>query len=602
MDTVVREKIHFLARERIMKKTILISAILMFSASGHATCPTGDLSGDCFVGLADLAVIANQWMMGGIRDIVFVDIPSGTFQMGDSFNEGQGGELPVHAVTLSSFKMSKYEVTNAQYAEYLNAADAQALLKVSDGIVYAASDDANSLPFFNTHSYDPEGQIDYDGSSFSVRLKSDRDMSNDPVVQVSWYGAKAFCDYYGYRLPTEAEWEYAARGGLSGKRFPWDDTINHNYANYRAYGSGYTYDTSPYTNPAFHPTWNDGIHPYTSPVGRFFANGYGLYDMAGNAREWCFDWYGNYPSSPQTNPTGSISGEVRTVRGASWYGFANVARVASRDYWDPISPHDAVGFRCCALGFVAELQHQAQFHHIGVALDMFNANLYGTYPPSNDNSIPPVNPVDDTPYGGAQKLAEALVGWDMLGFHPDSAFLSDGSDGAGNLVYDPTGDNGHQNIDERDGPFIELHKSEAFRIGDIYVNTGSFNPHNFVLCDTYKKVRHSGKKTGMPILYYRARTKHYDQDWDNVDGIEDDIYYYPDNENLLNLGAPDDGALIHPIADGVGNDYEDFENMILNDAFTTINRPYRANSYILISAGRDGIYGTDDDKTNFDKN
>ena len=150
-----------------MKKTILISAILMFSASGHATCPTGDLSGDCFVGLADLAVIANQWMMGGIRDIVFVDIPSGTFQMGDSFNEGQGGELPVHAVTLSSFKMSKYEVTNAQYEQF---------------------------------------DIKHQLLRGKLRFSIDDD---EAVVFVDWHDAKAFCDWLSekehlpYRLPTE---------------------------------------------------------------------------------------------------------------------------------------------------------------------------------------------------------------------------------------------------------------------------------------------------------------------------------------------------------------------------------------------------------------
>ncbi|MCD6392568.1 MAG: type II secretion system protein [Planctomycetes bacterium] len=263
-----------------------------------------------------------------------------------------------------------------------------------------------------------------------------------------------------------------------------------------------------------------------------------------------------------------------------------------------------------------ELQQKAQLHSIEVAIDMFAANSgFGTYPPSNDNSLPPVDLRDSTPYGGAQKLAEALVGWDLLGYHPKSSFLSDGSDGAANLVYDPTGANGRQNVEEREGPFIELENANAYMLGDIYANVQTFDPQNYVLCDVFAEkrtlaVNATSRKTGMPILYYRARTENFDQDWDsavvgpsNPGGIEDDIYYYRDNENLLNLGAPDDGTLIHPIADGVGTDYQDFEDMILNDQIdpTLIQRPYRAGSYILISAGKDGRYGTADDITNFTK-
>jgi len=111
----------------------------------------------------------------------------------------------------------------------------------------------------------------------------------------------------------------------------------------------------------------------------------------------------------------------------------------------------------------------------------------------------------------------------------------------------------------------------------------------------------------MPILYYRARTEWYDQSWNSAaqnmpGGIEDDIYYYPDNEELLLLGMPDDNTVRHPLADGT-TDWQDFEEMILNPQIprSTLRRPYRAGSYILISAGKDGLYGTGDDITNFDK-
>jgi formylglycine-generating enzyme required for sulfatase activity len=122
--------------------------------------------------------------------------------------------------------MSKYEITNGQYCEYLNSAY-PAEIKVAGGIVYAASDDPNSYPYCEMYSSRLFGVLDFSGGVFIVPSKSGRNMLNDPVVMVTWYGAKAFCDYYGYRLPTETQWEYAARGGLARKRFPWGDTINH---------------------------------------------------------------------------------------------------------------------------------------------------------------------------------------------------------------------------------------------------------------------------------------------------------------------------------------------------------------------------------------
>jgi formylglycine-generating enzyme len=133
----------------------------------------------------------------------------------------------------------------------------------------------------------------------------------------------------GYRLPTNTEWEYAARGGLSGKRFPWGDTINHSYANYRANGSAYSYDTSSYTDWTFHPSYDDGGYPYTSPAGSFSANGYGLYDMAGNVWEWCWD------------PSGSYRG----IRGGSWGDDAVLARCGSARWYSPDFADFNFGFR-----------------------------------------------------------------------------------------------------------------------------------------------------------------------------------------------------------------------------------------------------------------
>ncbi|MBE0536353.1 MAG: type II secretion system protein [Phycisphaerae bacterium] len=283
-----------------------------------------------------------------------------------------------------------------------------------------------------------------------------------------------------------------------------------------------------------------------------------------------------------------------------------------------------IGLLVPALNLVQDharnLQQRAQFHAIQVGIDMFVAESgYGTYPPSNENDFPPYDPIlgqDSFSYGGAQKLAEALVGYDLLGYHPQSSFRSDARSVDGSVtppqpyvVYpnNPT----RRDLEARIGPFLDLENANAFKIRDIYRTPTGLNPENYVLCDVYAKRRHSGKKTGMPILFYRARTEWYDQSYDspavpapaNMPGtIEDDIYYYPDNQELLLLGMPEDNTVRHELADGI-NDWQDFERMILNPQIPTnvLRRPYRAGSYILISAGKDGRYGTADDITNFDK-
>jgi sulfatase modifying factor 1 len=363
-----------------------------------AACPPADLTGDCIVDLADFAVISNQWLntqtnldplisqwLTGERlpgDMVI--IPGGNFQMGDSKSEGDSDER-VHTVTVDSFAMGKYEITNGQYCAFLKSAY-PSQLKVVSGVVYSTSDTGNSFPYCDTSPSSSYSQIAFLNNTFSVRTKSGRDMTNDPMVQVSWYGAVAYCNWRsqqagkptcyndfvnwtcdfskkGYRLATEAEWEYAARGGRSGSRFPWGDTISQTQANY--YSHDYSYDISP-VKYQYHPLWSDGVYPYTSPVGFFDgalkyktqynwagsvtsyqtasgANGYGLYDMAGNVWEWCHDWYGGYSSGSQTNPTGPGTGTYRIARGGSCGYVAFGCRVSDRIYGLP-GPGD-LGFR-----------------------------------------------------------------------------------------------------------------------------------------------------------------------------------------------------------------------------------------------------------------
>ena len=374
----------------LRKSAAVLIYFVVITISGVTTladCPSADLNGDCFVDFEDFAVlanqlsieydwedialIANQWLTTDPcvpDDMVY--IRDGEFEMGDHHGDGYSDELPVHAVLLDSFFTSKYEITNQQYCEYLNSAILAGDIKVVDGIVYGFKDTANSYPYCDTHSYSDYSQIDYNNVSktFSVRTKGERDMSDDPMVTVSWYGAAAYCNWrseqagyetcynpstwecnfstHGYRLPTEAEWEYIARGGEYSPyyRFPWGDTISHSQANYYS-SSSYSYDISP--TRGYHPLWNDGIYPYTSPVGSFSANGFGLFGTAGNVWEWCNDWHSStyYSASPVNNPTGPTSGSFRVIRGGSWTSIAYSCRAAYRNSFNPDGRARTLGFR-----------------------------------------------------------------------------------------------------------------------------------------------------------------------------------------------------------------------------------------------------------------
>ncbi len=368
------------------------------------TLAYGDLTSEGAIDILDLLIMARDWLQSesiadiapppdgddtvdnwdfGIMSLHWLDhipegmvyIPGNEFEMGDHFAEGDDDELPVHAVLLDSFFMNKFEITNQQYCDYLNDANSLGQIKIVNGVVYASSDGSNDYPCFSASSapagYPDHGeysQIDYSGGVFSVRTKDGRDMSNDPAVVVSWYGSAAYCNWRsgqegyencynlstwecdfsknGYRLPTEAEWEYAARGGLSGKRFPWaDPNISHSQANYRSIGL-VSYDISP--TSGYHPDWNDGIKPYTSVVGSFSANAYGLYDMAGNVGEFCNDWYGSnyYSVSLYDNPKGPASGMDCVPRGGGWNYSASICRVACRNYGGYLDfRYGYVGFR-----------------------------------------------------------------------------------------------------------------------------------------------------------------------------------------------------------------------------------------------------------------
>jgi len=244
--------------------------------------------------------------------------------------------------------------------------------------------------------------------------------------------------------------------------------------------------------------------------------------------------------------------------------------------------------------FARRVSQINQFHSIDVAMELFRAEFDG-YPDSG--------PQDATgaPYCGAMKLAEAMVGQDLLGFHPDSRFLADGTDGSGNPLYYYPGPPPPDNLKARKEHYLPLENANAYKLKDVYPNPASFEPERFVLCDVYSRVMNinTGKRIGMPVLYYKAHTSLTTHDLANENNVQN-IYKYNDNHALVGLGKP-----WNPPPTGshhtLFSDPKKFYTSTWNEKISTITRPYRVDSYILISAGFDGEYGTPDDVFNFEE-
>jgi formylglycine-generating enzyme required for sulfatase activity len=227
-----------------------------------------------------------------------VAIPAGWFTMGSE--SGQDNEKPAHRVWIDEFHIARCQVTNAEYARFVRCTGSVA------------------PPFWSDAGFSQPEQ---------------------PVVGVSWHEAVRYCEWLSastlsasmgkrFRLPTEAEWERAARGGLEGALFPWGDAAPQSLADYAERCAGH---------------WKTG----PEPVGRGEPNGFGLYNMCENVHEWCSDWYspGYYAVSPDRNPRGPESGERRASRGGSWRHHIKMSRCAARSSIPPEFQYADYGFR-----------------------------------------------------------------------------------------------------------------------------------------------------------------------------------------------------------------------------------------------------------------
>jgi type II secretory pathway pseudopilin PulG len=239
--------------------------------------------------------------------------------------------------------------------------------------------------------------------------------------------------------------------------------------------------------------------------------------------------------------------------------------------------------------YAREVRQRAQFHSIGVALEQFNSQ-FDTYPDSSQYGH------DGNPYCGAMKLAEAMVGQDLMGFHPDSVFNSSGLDLNKIQLYGGT----NPDLSARKGPYLPVENANAYRMDEIYPSLGNFLSNSIVLCDVFGQVtsKKSGQKIGMPILYYKA---HPSKTLFSVDAAANSIYNYLDNQDLLMLGDPWDQTIKPRLAqEGSFHEGARFYENTWNDQVTTTHMPFNKDTYLLISAGNDGEYGTSDDICNFE--
>ncbi len=289
---------------------------------------------------------APHYRRGGRHDIEECSIPAGSFRMGDQSGDGNrpDGEVPVHDVELPAFSIDATTVTNEAFGAFVDAT----------GHVTEAEQFGFSAVFHLVVAADESDIVGRpSGSPWWVGVRgadwrrpggprSDLDgLADHPVVHVSWNDAVAYCDWAGRRLPTEAEWEYAARGGLAGARFPWGDDLLDEHGGWRCN----IWQGAFPTENSIEDGWST-----TSPVRSYTPNGYGLWQAVGNVWEWCADWFDPrfYERSPRFAPSGPSSGTERVIRGGSHLchdSYCNRYRCSARTANTPDSSTGNMGFR-----------------------------------------------------------------------------------------------------------------------------------------------------------------------------------------------------------------------------------------------------------------
>src|SRR6185437_3424261 len=293
---------------------------------------------------------AGQVIVGNSKEGSFenmIKLPGGKFLMGTNDKDGfpADGEGPVREITLDPFYIDANTVTNLQFSKFINATAyiTEAERYGWSFVFYGLLSEENKKADFQVAAQTPwwcaiQGakwnQPEGKGSDINERM-------DHPAVHVSWNDALAYCSWANKRLPTEAEWEYAARGGLVQKKFPWGDELmqdNEHHCN---------------TWQGTFPDYNSLEDGYlgTAPAKSFRPNNFSLYNMAGNVWEWCSDWFSNdfHQSGPRINPKGPPNGEAKVMRGGSFlchHTYCNRYRVAARSSNTIDSSTSNIGFRC----------------------------------------------------------------------------------------------------------------------------------------------------------------------------------------------------------------------------------------------------------------